>query len=353
MKNIHYTLLCFTFLFTACFEEETFLVDSSAYSISFADAEQTESEANKTLNTTIILGVPNDAGISFNIELSNTDAIEGIDYRLPAGFGSYTADAGENTLIIPLVELLDEEERDGDKFLEFSISSSGLNAGGFVLHSTQKINIRDNDFDLLGFTSFEEVPTFGTTNYESDDGFEMVNKPGLPPVDFTATGAELGFNSSYIVPGGADGSLDWGIWNSNDFTIDDAPFSFTDGVQGYASSDSDGLAEIVFDEVPINADDFNAVFVEFDVYFADASWEEDDEFDVYWRVGGENGEPILSLRAADGDMQVDGTNVEGRWITVRGDIPRERTADGQLVIEIGQDSGSELLFIDNIQIKGA
>ena len=67
---------------------------------------------------------------------------------------------------------------------------------------------------IIAFTSFEDPAAIGGTYTDTGSAsvdHDLVNNPGQPLVDFTATGNELGFNAVYLNtrsgPGLTDGDF--------------------------------------------------------------------------------------------------------------------------------------------------
>ena len=365
MKKIKlYTLLALLMLsISSCFDNVEFNIPEDQFWIAF-DGESnlniSENNTDAVMATINYSGVTLSQPLTINYTISFPDAgaaSENVDFTLPAESGSVTIPVGEfQTEFVLLASIINDEIAKGTRSLTFTLqSTNNLNLGEpDAPESTSiTINILEDDFTEIAFSSFEEPTTFGTTSYSAPAGNDLPNNNGQPPVDYASTGNELGFNTSYIIPGGEDNSVDMGVWNEADFTLDGAAFDFPDGSQAYASSDSDGLLEIEFDEVNI-ANGATTLLIEADVYFTDASWEDDDEFDIFYRT--EDGdELVISLRAnADGDMtnSPDGTgsNIEGQWIKLTGEISTIKS--GKIAVQIGQNSGSELLFIDRVSLKG-
>ena len=108
--------------------------------------------------------------------------------------------------------------------------------------------------------------------------------------------------------------------------------AFTDGVQGFQMSDVDGMATLVFDAVA------GATGVSFDVFVDGTGWESDDLIKI--TVGGET---ILDTTGADIDD--DFGYLEETWTTFNGGA-------GEIRISLDSNSGSEAIFIDNIQWTG-
>lgn len=299
----------------------------------------------------------NTAGTAVINMIPGEGAVYGVDFTtVPDGSsGQITLDLpqGSDGGRVILVPILTEEVKDFSVTFELEGVSGGLRPSEASGIFTANVQDRTKNLEITAFTSFEEPLAGAINNYEADDGVEQVNKDGLNSVDHVSTGGELGFDFSYIPgeEGGEDTSLYWGVTNVlNEPDEWDLPF-FQDGMQAYVASDADGLAEIVFDEVAIDSGT-EILLVTLSTFFVDASWEDSDEFDVFWRTSGGD-ELLLSFRGdANDDMrdQPDGTGnvIEGAWFTFNAFV--QNLDSGRLVIQIGNNSGSELVFIDDIRI---
>lgn len=295
------------------------------------------------------------ANVTINMTLEN--AVYGVDFVTEpdgaSGQITLSIPAGSNNPTIRLIPSITEEVKDYSVMFEVAEVSGGLRLAEGSGVFTAAVEDRTKNLDIIASTSFEEPTAGATNNYEADDGVEQINKDGLNSVDYVSTGGELGFDFSYIPgeEGGEDTSLFWGVTNVlNEPDEWDLPF-FQDGMQAYVASDADGLAEIVFDEVTVSSD-VEILLVTLSTFFVDASWEDSDEFDVFWRtVDGD--ELLLSFRGdVNDDMrdQPDGTGnvIEGAWFTFNAFV--QNVKSGRLVLQIGNNSGSELVFLDAIRI---
>ena len=243
-----------------------------------------------------------------------------------------------------------------DKLINFKLESV---SGGLFL-ATESVDyelaIQDESLnvDILAFTSFEEPAAGDVNNYSAPDSTFLPNNPGENSVDYVSTGGEMGFDTSYLPgeEGGEDTSLIFGVTNVTNEPDEYNIGAFFNGSQAYVTSDADGLAEIVFDEVEIPSK-FNSLKVRLSVYFVDASWEDDDEFDVFWRT--EDGDETLMSFRSNGELMTDSPDGTGNvlvddWFTFNRDVTNMKK--GRLVIQIGTNSGSEYAFIDDIVIGG-
>lgn len=346
---------------TSCFEEQEFSVASETNNVSLSKTEVSLQEGTDTEVTVNVVfsgtTLSQDLNVPLVIVSDASTAIEGTDYSISTSISSLVIPAGEYT--VPLtITVLDNEEAVGPRTLVLNLAEvPGYDMGylGKEDGRTFTITILEDDAITFGYTSFEE-PTAGLiNNFASQGGADQVNVDGQNSVDFVFIDGEMGFNTSYVEgeEGGADDELFFGVTS---FTSDDDwgydVGNFPDGSQAYGSSDADGLAEIVFDELTI-PDFVSKLQVSMDLWFIEGSWEEDDEFDIFWRT--EDGdEIILSLRSDGVAMtnSADGTGdiIVDVWTSFALEVENIKT--GSLVIQIGSDSGSEISFIDNIVIKG-
>lgn len=243
-----------------------------------------------------------------------------------------------------------------DRIVDISI---GEVTGGLILSSTSgtyRVTIKDRDFNIdpFAYTSFEEPSAGIVNNYSAPDGTDLPNNEGENSVDYISAGEEMGFDTSYLPgeEGGADDGLFFGVTNVANEPGEYNIGFFADGAQAYITSDADGIAEIVFDEVDVPLG-YNVLKVKFSVYFVEASWETNDEFDVFWRT--EDGDELIRSFRSNGDLmtdQPDGTGniLVDEWVTFFADVTNIK--NGRLVIQVGSNSGSEIAFIDDILIGG-
>ena len=94
-----------------------------------------------------------------------------------------------------------------------------------------------------GYTGWNDWTEPGTYTWSQD-----ANPYGLNMMGFTAyvTGSDLGYSASYVSTGGV-GLTDGDYFGVTDYAS--TVGAFTDGSQGYQMSDTDGIAQLVFDVV--------------------------------------------------------------------------------------------------------
>ncbi len=314
-------------------------------------------DEGETISIPFSIGFTLNESATATIDMTLENAVYGNDFITEpdgsTGQISVSMPEGSNNPVIRLVPIVTEEVKDYTVLFEVTQVSGGIRLAEGSGVFTASVEDRTKNLEVIAFTSFEEPIAGATNNYEADDGVEQINKDGLNSVDYVSTGDELGFDFSYIPgeEGGEDTSLYWGVTNVlNEPDEWDLPF-FQDGMQAYVASDADGLAEIVFDEVTI-ASDAEILLVTLSTFFVDASWEDSDEFDVFWRTT-DGDELLLSFRGDENDDmrdQSDGTGnvIENSWFSFNAFVQNVKT--GRLVLQIGNNSGSELVFLDAIRI---
>jgi hypothetical protein len=346
-----------------CFDEQDFSFPDEFSYVAFGDTDlaAVEGTDNSVDINVIYSGSPLSSPLSVPVSIvpsGETDAVEGVDYSISGGLGNVTIPAGEASATIT-VNLIDNETPVGPRFLVFSMGSpQGVDVGKYGTDegTTATLLIGEDDLTVFGYTSFEEPLAGEVNNYPAQGGVEQVNVPGENSVDYVSVGGEMGFNSSYVPgqEGGEDSGLLFGVTK---FTSDpDWEYdvgSFPDGDQAYSTSDADGLMEIVFDQLDIPANT-SLLVVNVQLYFVGDSWEDDDEFDFFWRTD-DGDELILSLRADGNGAMTDspdgsGSPIIDQWTQFVSTV--NNVGPGSLVIQIGTDSGSEVNFIDAISIRG-
>ena len=190
---------------------------------------------------------------------------------------------------------------------------------------------------VLAYTSFEEGNSgdqyVDTGDASADHALE--NNPGQSDVNFISTGGEMGF-SSYYYSTGSNGLTDGDYVGVTNFT--GAVGAYTDGSQGFQMQDTDGIMEVVFDNVDVS---MGGVTLTLDYYPQATGWEISDRIHI-WVVtdGGE-------IDLVDTDNQdIDNLGIEGQWNVATLDL--DGYDDAELHISLESNSGSESLFIDNI-----
>ncbi|WP_411029791.1 hypothetical protein [Spongiimicrobium sp. 3-5] len=357
-----FTLFCLTFLLS-CDNEDVNEVaprDGQNFVAGIAGGltQTVFEDEGKTIIVPFSIGYILNENATATINLtSENGATYGTDFRTePDGSSGQivlSLNSGSSGSAIQVIPILTDEVKDFSIIFEVESVTGGLRLADGSGAFTAAVEDRTKNLDVIAFTGFEEPIAGAINNYAMDDGVEQINKDGLNAVDHTSTGGEMGFDFSYIPgeEGGEDAEVFWGVTNVlNEPDEWDLPF-FQDGAQAYLASDADGLAEIVFDEVSIPSGS-EILLVTLSTHFADSSWEDSDEFDIFWRTA-DGDELLLSFRGnADADMtdQPDGLGniIEGAWFTFNAFVQNIKT--GRLVIQIGNNSGSEIVFLDAIKI---
>ncbi len=208
--------------------------------------------------------------------------------------------------------------------------------------------------EVISYTSFEEVTTFiGDVTYPKS-GTEILDNVQLtdpaaddPLVDWTATGSELGFDTSFISSDiGDDGSEPIGVLSNANMDDDgDSDFTgrFQDGTQGFLGADLDGTLEIVFDTADL-ASNMVEVTLEADIFLGDASsgYEEGDIIEVFYMVDGQLGAPLISY---------DHSAANNEWFHASAGIPADKVKPGNIVVRMRNNSNSETIYVDRVAIK--
>lgn len=109
--------------------------------------------------------------------------------------------------------------------------------------------------------------------------------------------------------------------------------AYTDGIQGYQMSDTDGEVTMTFDAVD------GATGVRLDLFVRSTGWEDSDLIDITF--GG-----VALLDTTGADINNDFSYLEGVWTTL------ELAGSGQLVIKFASNSSNESIALDNIQWTG-
>lgn len=193
--------------------------------------------------------------------------------------------------------------------------------------------------------SFEDEATGGryTDTGDASVDHDLINNPGEAPVDSEVSGialnGQLAFDATYENTRDNVGLTDGDFVGVTDFT--GAVGSYTDGVQGYQLSDTDGKMITSFETV--DASNAGEVEVSLDVFVADTGYEADDVIEVVAKLDG--AEDIV-LFSATGDGIED---LAGSWVSVKGVAPAEATSV-QLVVSADVNSGSEAVYVDNIKV---
>ncbi len=208
---------------------------------------------------------------------------------------------------------------------------------------------------IAGYTSFEEPGVVAIQYVDTGDAnvaHDLVNNVDEPNIDYTSTGGEIGFDARYEpydVPG--DGLTDGDWVGVTEFAGDVT--AYTDGTQGYGIGDADGNFILEFDQVDLSGYSGNTLTI--DYYVNDTGYEGDgtlnesgsDRMRIYIKdLTNATEIDIFNTTGSD----INDLGVQGVWQNGSVTVPDGVTI--QLVVEVRCNSGSEVLYIDNIVIDG-
>lgn len=207
---------------------------------------------------------------------------------------------------------------------------------------------------VVGYTSFED-PDLNAGEYtdlgDASLAHDLINNPGEPVVDFSATGQEIGFDATYEPydsPG--TGLTDGDFVGVTDYTA--TVTAYTDGVKGYRVSDCDGNFILTFDTIDFSTTANNSV--EMDYFLTSTSYEGDgnpnsagEDLLQFYVEDLTNMNQIYLLNTIGND--IDNLNIEGQWNTLQAQLPNNIMA--RLVIKVRVNSEGESIFFDNILFK--
>ncbi|MAY22949.1 MAG: hypothetical protein CMC74_09230 [Flavobacteriaceae bacterium] len=206
----------------------------------------------------------------------------------------------------------------------------------------------------VAYTSFEEPVVAGQYTDTGDAGVahDLINNAGESEVDFTSAGTEMGFDARYEPYDTPDvGLTDGDFVGATDFTGDVG--AYTDGVQGYQMSDTDGNMILEFDVVDFSGFTSNSVSLDYFInatgYEGDGTLNESgsDRMRIYVKDLTNSTEiDLLNTEGSD----INDLAIEGTWNTATAVIPDGINA--QLVVEVRTNAGSEALYLDNIVFNG-
>jgi len=209
---------------------------------------------------------------------------------------------------------------------------------------------------VIGYTSFEEVPTFvGDIYYPKTATVDLVNTQLTNPsstdpyVDFTSTGNELGFDLSYDPSDIGDNGIERiGIFSNENIETRPADFEarFEDGNQGFLMSDSDGTLVLTFDQITALNSNTIIATIEIKVFVANTTFETGEGFQVFFKTANGLGDPIFDYFGSKAEA------IAGSWKNLTATIPTSQLVTGSLVIKLKGTVNSEMVFIDSVAIKG-
>ena len=270
-------------------------------------------------------------------------------------FGGIAAEVVENTVDFISVIVPDGLE---DGVNEVTVTLAG--------RTSQPAEFTVIPLVTFGFTSFEEVPTFGLNpdpdpfpafRYprpaESQDPMPNIQDTDptsqVPFVAFAGGGEELGFTAAFEA--GNVSAIEeerLGVYNNTSINAEPQNFGlpFVDGQQGYVTSDLDGRLLLRFDTMTNLGPDITNAVLEARIFFRSTSWESADGIEIFYETAEGLGDPILSLL---GDAV---EAIEGESILHSVPFPVDRLQEGRLVVVFTNGGDSETASLDYIAIRG-
>ncbi|MEL6813030.1 MAG: T9SS type A sorting domain-containing protein [Bacteroidota bacterium] len=213
-----------------------------------------------------------------------------------------------------------------------------------------------NAMAQIAGTSFEEPGIFGVQYVDTGDpavAHDLVDNADEPFINWTSTGAEMGFDARYEPYDTPDvGLTDGDFVGVTDFTPGSG-IPYTDGDQGYQISDADGNFILEFDEVDLTGVATPSMSI--DYFLSETGYEGDgtvnesgsDRLRIYVKDLTNSTEiDILDTTGND----INDLGIEGAWITGSVNLVADSTV--QLVIEVRCNAGSEAFFFDNLVFSG-
>lgn len=200
--------------------------------------------------------------------------------------------------------------------------------------------------DTIAYTSFEEQGVFAGVQYvdtlPANTNHALLDNADEPFVNWTFNGGELGFTSYYTNTRDDVGLTDGDFVGTTDFT--GVVGAYTDGLQGFQISDSDGLMTTTLDTVDLTG--YRNLSVCLDFFAQETGWESDDYLRIWVTVDGNTNIDLLNTSGSD----IDDLDIEDRWITTQLSLDGYTTA--QLHFELDSNSSSEAVYFDNVLFKG-
>lgn len=300
-------------------------------------------------------------GLLGDIEISSeTGFLVSLDNDIYAESVTIGSAAAEQMPVTIFVQFNADTGTLGEKLGTIALSSASADD---VSVSASGKEVQFSDFASAGF---EDVDLTGRSVEYTRNGTvpDLINNAGEAPVDFTATGSELGFDTAYDPDDFADGDdstepIGVGavtdLFDLND-DVGNIPFSYQEGTQGYHASDIDGTIEIVFDEVTFAA---GVQHVEFSMsvflYSFEGNFDAEEGVELVWRTATED-LPLIDVEDAGGtgDFTVNGgvsVSME-EWNTLKAALDvADAGTTGRLVVRIFNDNNDDIYIVDDINIR--
>ncbi|MCA9917553.1 MAG: DUF11 domain-containing protein, partial [Anaerolineales bacterium] len=212
----------------------------------------------------------------------------------------------------------------------------------FLLAGILPVLSKTTTAKTIAYSSFEQ-PALGAQYIDTGSAavdHALSNNPGESAVNFTSTGYEMGFSSTYV-----NTRSDEGLTDGDDVGVTDLASSYPDGTQGFQLSDTDGLMVVTMETVDLSSYTDTAVSLHY--YLNATSWETSDAAHIWLVVDGGTEIDLLNTGGSD----IDSLGLEGTWHTLNHDLSSYTTAT--LKFSLDSNSGLEALFVDAIQFTGS
>lgn len=194
----------------------------------------------------------------------------------------------------------------------------------------------------IAYTSFEEPGIFAGQYIDTGDplaAHALLNNANQPLVNFASIGNELGFSAFYTPS--SQSSATTGLSEGDFVGVTDFATTvgaYTNGLNGYEISDSDGLMTVSLDTVTFAGPNWG---VSIDAFIQETGWEVADVARIWVEVDG--GLELDMLNTAGFD--IDDLGIEGSWMSLSLDLSGYTSAT--LRFELDSNAASEAMFIDN------
>jgi len=199
----------------------------------------------------------------------------------------------------------------------------------------------------IAYTSFEEPTNVGGTYTDTGDAgvdHALINNSGEPDVNFTSSGGEIGFTSYYYNTRDDVGLTDGDFVGVTNYT--GTVSTYPDGSNGFELSDTDGKMTVTFEVVSLVGHTNPNVSLQY--FVQSTGYESDDLIRIWLVVDGGTEVDLLNTTGSD----INDLGIEGSWLTLSSSLAGYTTAT--LKVEIDCNSGSEALYIDDVQfVAGA
>jgi hypothetical protein len=192
---------------------------------------------------------------------------------------------------------------------------------------------------IIAYTSFEE-PLIGEKYYDTGDPLvdhQLFNNDGQAMVEWTASGAEMGFTAWYYNTRDGVGLTDGDYVGVTNYTGGGVG-SYPDGAQGYEMSDCDGLMQVVFDTAT-GSGEWN---VSLEMFVVETNWELDDVIVVDVVV---DGGAVLTLLDTTG-QDIDDLGLEGAWFNLLQDL--SGYTEATLRVSLDSNAAYEAIHMDSV-----